>query len=199
MPDSPDLGGALGPRPVRKRRARDPLARKQELTEAAERVIARDGIEALTHRAVAKEAGLPLASTTYHFATREDLIQHALEHSVDQFAAYLHMLDHQRPVTTTTQLVDRLTDAVVAACGPEREQWMVTYELFIAAARRPALETTAQRSVDLGLAWLLDHLPPARARAAAATLTGLILQAIATAQPCRRDDAHAVFTAICAA
>src|SRR5436305_14948559 len=45
---------------------------------AALRVLRDQGIGSLTHRAVAREAGVSLALTTYHFATKENLIAEAL-------------------------------------------------------------------------------------------------------------------------
>ncbi|WP_158263292.1 TetR family transcriptional regulator [Mycobacterium sp. ITM-2016-00316] len=40
------------------------------------------GIDALTHRAVAQTAGVSLSSTTYHYASREDIIAAAFRHTV---------------------------------------------------------------------------------------------------------------------
>src|SRR5690606_3613489 len=48
--------------------------RRQEIIEATLRVIERDGVAGVTHRSVAREAGIPTASTTYHFATLDDLL-----------------------------------------------------------------------------------------------------------------------------
>ena len=44
--------------------------RREVVLEATLRVIARSGVDAATHRAVAAEAGVALASTTYDFAHR---------------------------------------------------------------------------------------------------------------------------------
>lgn len=48
--------------------------RRQAILEATLRVIVRDGIRAVRHRAVAKEAGVPLSATTYYFKDLPDLI-----------------------------------------------------------------------------------------------------------------------------
>ena len=48
--------------------------RRLEIIEAALRVIARDGLRAVSHRAVAAEAAVPLAATTYYFHDLADLI-----------------------------------------------------------------------------------------------------------------------------
>ncbi|MFJ7272617.1 TetR/AcrR family transcriptional regulator [Streptomyces sp. NPDC099050] len=180
------------------RRRRDPEARKREVIEAAERVIAARGLEGLTHRSVAEEGGLPVASTTYHFATRDDLIHLAFERSVDQFLAYLEHLDEQQPVASTTDLVDRLTDAVVTACtGDNATHWVVEYELFLAAMRRPALRPVADRTITAGRTSLERHLPPARAYAVSAALSGMILHGLAGTQAPDRTTVHAALAELC--
>lgn len=51
-----------------------PPERKQALVEAAVRVISRHGLRGLTHRAVDREADVPLGSTSYHARTRKALL-----------------------------------------------------------------------------------------------------------------------------
>src|SRR5436190_15245629 len=54
--------------------------RREQFLDAALRLIGRSGREAVTHRAVAEEAGVPLGSTTYYFDSRDDLLGQALEY-----------------------------------------------------------------------------------------------------------------------
>ena len=51
--------------------------RRRAILEAVLRIIVRDGIRAVRHRAVAKEAGVPLSATTYYFKDIHDLIADA--------------------------------------------------------------------------------------------------------------------------
>jgi len=48
--------------------------RRRAILEATLRIIVRDGVRAVRHRAVAKEAGVPLSATTYYFKDIHDLI-----------------------------------------------------------------------------------------------------------------------------
>lgn len=48
--------------------------RRQLILEAALRLIAREGIRSVRHRAVASEADVPLAATTYYFKSIDDLL-----------------------------------------------------------------------------------------------------------------------------
>lgn len=51
-----------------------------QILDAALRVIASQGYRALTHRAIAKEAGVSLSLTTYHFKDLEALLHDAFAH-----------------------------------------------------------------------------------------------------------------------
>lgn len=56
-------------------------ARRRLILEAALNIIAKEGVRAIRHRAVAKEANVPLAATTYYFKDIDELI-------VDTFTLY---------------------------------------------------------------------------------------------------------------
>ncbi len=51
--------------------------RRRLILEATLRIVAKEGIRGVKHRAVAKEAGVPLASTTYYFKDIDELISDA--------------------------------------------------------------------------------------------------------------------------
>ena len=53
--------------------------RRALLVGAAADLLRTGGFEAVRHRAVAEKAGLPLASTTYYFASLDDLVTAAAE------------------------------------------------------------------------------------------------------------------------
>jgi len=50
------------------------LERRQQILDATLRIIVREGMRGVRHRAVAAEASVPLAATTYYFRDIEDLI-----------------------------------------------------------------------------------------------------------------------------
>src|SRR5256714_12125812 len=60
-----------------------PEAVRAAIIEATIRLIGREGVDGVTHRAVAREAGVSLSSTTYHFASRDEIISEALRHVAD--------------------------------------------------------------------------------------------------------------------
>ena len=73
--------------PTRQARER----RRRAILQATLRVIA-SGVGAVSHRTVAVEANVPLASTTYYFESLDDLLEGALRLFVDDEAERLTAL-----------------------------------------------------------------------------------------------------------
>ena len=125
--------------------------RRYALVSAAAELLREGGFEAVRHRAVARRAGLPLASTTYYFSSLDDLIASAVAHigmlEVAQLRAEVATLSRRRrgPETTADLLVDLL---VGSESGPRlREQLISRYERYIACARLPALRDIQRRNL----------------------------------------------------
>lgn len=83
MSSTPDLSREPTDLPYQGRKASRVKSeqRRRLILEAALRIVARDGVRGIRHRAVAAEAGVPLAATTYYFRDIEELI-------VDTFTLY---------------------------------------------------------------------------------------------------------------
>src|SRR3954447_1810815 len=107
------------PRSDRRSRAAAPRgqARRGRIVEAALAVIARVGPDGLTHRLVAAEANLPLAATTYWFASKEDMVRAALQHAADRDLAHVDTLrtasKRWTKKTLAAHLVDYIEDTVI--------------------------------------------------------------------------------------
>lgn len=103
------------------------------------------------HRAVARRAGLPLASTTYYFSSLDDLIARAVEHiamiEVAQLRSRVTALSRRRrgPETIAEVLVDLLVGDV--SSPGLSDQLISRYERHIACTRLPALRETMRRSL----------------------------------------------------
>ncbi|WPC04121.1 TetR family transcriptional regulator [Pseudomonas benzenivorans] len=63
--------------------------RRQAILDAAMRIIVREGVRAVRHRAVAAEAAVPLSATTYYFKDINDLITDTFAQFVERSAAYM--------------------------------------------------------------------------------------------------------------
>jgi DNA-binding transcriptional regulator YbjK len=125
--------------------------RRYALISAAAELLCEGGFEAVRHRAVARRAGLPLASTTYYFSCLDELIASAVAHvgmlEVAQLRARVAGLSRRRrgPETTADMLVELL---VGDKPGPHLiEQLISRYERYIACARLPALREIQRRNL----------------------------------------------------
>ncbi len=154
--------------------------RREQILEATLRVIGREGREAVTHRAVAEEAGVPLGSTTYYFDSRDDLLGQALEHvAAQEVERYTRLGEELRAVKSGRDLADRLISELVAA-AEDRVAYIAEYELWLEAGRRPDLREAAQswcdaeqRSVAGALESLGSSDPAADASLVVAAIDGL--------------------------
>jgi TetR/AcrR family transcriptional regulator, regulator of biofilm formation and stress response len=143
-------------------------------------VIGRSGRQAVTHRAVAEEAGVPLGSTTYYFDSRDDLLGQALEHvAASEAERYDRRAEELRNVKTPRELADRLVDELVAA-AEDRIAYIAEYEIWLEAGRRPELREAAQswcdaeqRSVAVAMEALGSSDPTTDASLVVAAIDGL--------------------------
>jgi TetR/AcrR family transcriptional regulator, regulator of biofilm formation and stress response len=118
--------------------------RRSAILAATVRLLVRDGLAAVTHRAVAREAEVPLAATTYYFASKDELVTEALAilvadeiQRVGQRAAALGE-DLASPSHSAATVAEVLFPDADAAAG-----LLAKFEVYLEAARRPGLRATA--------------------------------------------------------
>lgn len=123
--------------------------RRGALVSAAADLLCEGGIDAVRHRAVARRAGLPLASTTYYFSSLDDLIAKAVEYvgarEAEQLEVQVAALSRRRRGAEST--ADLLVDLLVGDDPGARvsEQLISRYERYIACARQPELRDIQRR------------------------------------------------------
>ncbi|MFC4349444.1 TetR/AcrR family transcriptional regulator [Kordiimonas lipolytica] len=84
-----------------------------KVLEAALKVIARSGVDAVTHRCVAREAGVSNGVASYHFKTREALIQEAFKYHLGEVEELHPDFSHRiEGVNTRQDLIDLLLEIV---------------------------------------------------------------------------------------
>ncbi|WP_132112919.1 TetR/AcrR family transcriptional regulator [Actinocrispum wychmicini] len=155
--------------------------RRHEIIKATLRVIERDGVAGVTHRTVAREAGVPTTSTTYHFASLEDLLVETLKWCADGFAIAVRDLV-ERARIRGSQGAREVAEMLVEALGPQRGRTMAEYELYLFAARRPALRPAARLWLDV-LTSLVQHDDEVAFRAFLAGIDGLLMQGLIDDDP----------------
>ena len=146
----------MGTTPSTRKSARDDprprgAARREALLEAVLRIVADVGADAVTHRRVAEVADLPLASTTYWFESKEQLLTAALELAAQRDIARLQ----EFAAAPFDDTADPLELAVAAILEPldeslqtSRGSLLATYLLLLEAARRPSLRAIAKQWTD---------------------------------------------------
>jgi len=174
--------------------------RRRLILEAAVRIIGREGPGAVTHRAVAAEAGVPLAATTYYFASKEALFTEALTASVQSDLADLESLARSlSPGPASAEAVaGSLAEFLVRQLRSRRVTCIAQYELVLEAARRPELRPTADAATAAYIGLCETMLskagspdPAGDARLLVATMDGLLLDQLAASAPEYDADALA--------
>ncbi|MFF4570971.1 TetR/AcrR family transcriptional regulator [Streptomyces sp. NPDC001410] len=168
--------------------------RRQRIIDAAIRVVGEKGIGGLSHRTVAAEADVPLGSTTYHFATLDDLLVAALCQASEGFAK---VLDASEVLADTDgDLAASLARILGEWLGGDRPGVELEYELYLAALRRPALRPVAAQWTEETAARLAARTDPVTARALLALMDGICLQVLLTGGSYDEEYARAVLARV---
>ncbi|GIH17532.1 TetR/AcrR family transcriptional regulator [Rugosimonospora africana] len=163
------------------RRARG-AARRGQIVEATLRLIETGGVAAVRHRAVATAAGVPLAATTYYFATLDDLLVAALTEAAGRSAATIRAWAGS--LVPGADMAVALCELVARLAGPERRATIAEYELCMAAMRRPALLPLAEGWVELLVDVVRPHMADdLSARVLVAAFDGLLIEALLAVEP----------------
>ncbi|MEV8449369.1 MULTISPECIES: TetR family transcriptional regulator [unclassified Streptomyces] len=165
--------------------------RRTRIIDAALTVIAADGIAGLSHRTVAAEADVPLGSTTYHFASLDELLVAALRRCNENFVQALRSSGlfaeegdagpgegDAGPGAEGAGLAEELTRLLDRWFAGERGAIELEYELYLAALRRPALRPVAAEWTTEAVALLSRRTDPETARALVALMDGVCLQVL---------------------
>jgi DNA-binding transcriptional regulator YbjK len=182
----------------KKRQARA-VERRTAVLDATLRLLAREGPRAITHRAVAKEAGTSLRATTYYFASRDELLAEALAHyAVTALARFeeVPVPDLSRADEPIGAAANVLAEIVLSDLEADRAGLVAEYEIVLEISRSGALEAPYrawQARLEAMLARYATQLgsktPALVARVVLATLRGLEIEALArpSAKPSRKD------------
>jgi DNA-binding transcriptional regulator YbjK len=162
--------------------------RRELLLQTTLRLIAEDGIDAVSHRAVAQAAGVPLGSTTYWFDSRQAMLEESLEHFVRTEIEALHdrLAGLRGASLSRRRLVDELTALLLPQLEEDRWRTVAQYTLLQEASRNAALRPLCREwteAWDAELAAVFASLgvpdPELEARMFLAMLDGLLLAQLA--------------------
>lgn len=168
---------------LRQQRSRQ---RRAQLIEATLELLAEGGTRAVTHRAVARRAGLPPASTTYYFRSIDDLVREALalnlEHRLSELRLLLETALAQEP--EPKRALARFAELLLS--GPPRRA-LTQLELYLQAARTPELREPVRHALASFEAFAAEALAeagisePGIATTVVAVIDGVVLHELARA------------------
>lgn len=150
---------------------------RQKFIEAAMRLIAREGLEGVTMRAVATEAGLSYGSLFHYFSSKDDLLMHAVRLSTSAQTSRVNA--YSTRYSGLKALEHLLCDDVIIN-DSSRDAWMVWMTfLYKAAVHKPFAEMNAEL-IDGWLSRIAGLLEEARDLGEVAANIDLQREALAT-------------------
>ncbi|HWL20418.1 MAG TPA: TetR family transcriptional regulator [Bradyrhizobium sp.] len=179
--------------------------RERPLMEATLRIIGREGLDRVTHRAVAAEAGMSVGAVTHHFGTRDGLVDAALRYALSREIGRLQALalDLQTKAFDVEAWIGSLVDWYARELNGQAEIHIACYEAFLAAARTARHRVvvvewfeTWRQSAELAFKAAGSPAPRRHAELFVAALIGMLLQQLATPRRGFRQEAKAGLLAL---
>lgn len=165
--------------------------KREQILDASVRVFGTGGAAAVTHRAVAKVAQVPLGSTTYYFTDRDDLLLQTMAHARAAEAIRLtSIVDALDETLTVDRAVVVLTEMFFDKTVADPLYDLALFEMFMEATRNVTVrEEARQWSRMIGV--LVDRvLPPSDpalpresvVQIVACLVDGLMLEAVSNGE-----------------
>jgi AcrR family transcriptional regulator len=130
---------------------------RERLLDAAVRLIAREGIDNVRIARIAAEAGVSAGLVHYHFASRDALLEEAIEHSYER-AGDMRLAALGEGRADAVQRLRAMIDQCLPSTPALREDWVLWVELWLRGARDPALRPVAARLYARLHAWFAAAL-----------------------------------------
>ncbi|NVK47454.1 MAG: TetR family transcriptional regulator [Rhodobacteraceae bacterium] len=182
--------------------------RQIAILDATISLLARAGLDGVTHRAVDAQAGLPQGSTSYYFAKKSALLTAAAEHLAtllgkDCDALQLGFADHVARAGMDAGIAF-VGEEVISYVDTAQELYLARMELTLASARREdlagvgdALTRAARRPIEFFLDLISQETAPEKIDACAGLVDGIMLMYVTGQGPKpTQDQLRAVFQAL---
>ena len=150
-------------------------ANRERILRAALDIISKRGVDKVTHRAVASVAGVSPGTTTYHFASREDLVRDSFSLYIDDYQRSLVETLTHRPVQTREDFV-RFLSGMTTLSPDQSGLEAIEYEMVLFAGRDEAMRMRVaawSRTLESWLSDPLERLGASRPLEAARMLVAL--------------------------
>ncbi|MFE1595808.1 TetR/AcrR family transcriptional regulator [Nocardia sp. NPDC058705] len=121
---------------------------RDRIIRAVVRIMGTNGAAAVTNRRIATEAGISLGTLTYHFATQRDLVEAGMAAFVaDETVKFTQLADRAAAGELDLAQAGEILGGIVTdtGFGGDHIAW---FELFVQAARHPALHSATAEFFD---------------------------------------------------
>ena len=162
---------------------------RERILRAALEIISQQGVDKVTHRAVAELASVSPGTTTYHFVSREEMVREAFALYVGDFNSGLVAALTQKPISTKTDLIQFLVQMTnIDQSGADLSA--IEQEMVLFAARDQGTKMQVASWSRALETWLSDPLealgaqkPLEAARLLVAVCRGSEFEVMARQQP----------------
>lgn len=152
--------------------------RRAALVRAASGLLREAGFDALSHRAVAARAQLPLAATTYYFDSLEELVIAAVDEAAHvEIGGARAVVDALQPRARSARATAHALVRLVVAGDPDPGRLLGLYERYVQAGRLPQLREPVRRW-NVEVAGLLGEALAACGRPVDADTAALLLSCV---------------------
>lgn len=124
--------------------------RRDRLTDAGLAVLAAGGARALTHRAVDREAGVPVGTAANYFRSRDELLGALGRRVFERLAPDPRRLAELAPRPADLALFTDYMHDIVARATADPDLLVALFELRLEGRRRPGLAAELARTLQRG-------------------------------------------------
>jgi AcrR family transcriptional regulator len=138
-------------------------ARRREIADALLRLAVTEGLESVSLRHVAAEAGVSMGAVQHYFASKDEMLRFALEHQAQRREQRIvaKLTEAGRPPTVREILRTSLLE-VLPTDDHSRAEWLVGIAFFIRAMRDPAMAAVLAEGAPKVVAFFADQLAAAQ-------------------------------------
>jgi AcrR family transcriptional regulator len=164
----------------------------ERIVSATMEIVGSRGLEAVTHRSVARAAGVSLGAISHHFPSRQALLEAALTRSADREVERLDRLalELQSSLFEADDWVNAMSIALAGDLERDPVPRLAQYELLLACARNPKMRELARawrdahlRVASVGMRAAGSDRPEEHGRLLVVAITGLLLKQLADPEP----------------
>ena len=168
---------------------------KESLLDATIRIVAREGMRAVTHRKVAAEAGVSLSATSYHLSNMDSILFESMERYVE--VARQRYEERFTASTTREEMIEAIL-LLITRLHKDDAEATVMYELYAQAARDPRYRELVERWSQSTVDYISTLYPRDIAAMAEAILEGAIFLRKLSSHPLKEEQIRSMLQGVLA-